>query len=112
MNGTSMPDRDDATAAYDTAWMTEPDAPDAASEQPTARPTVRWGALVWSLVFGTVAAMTLWAVVDRARRDAVGEWLVELTPLAAGLYLLLALGTLVAVFGLVALIRRGERARR
>lgn len=112
MNETSTPDRTDVTAVHETASITESDAPDAASEQPTVRPTVPWGALVWSLIFGAVAATTLWVVVDRDRRDAVDVWLLDLTPLAATLYLLLVLGALVAVFGLVALIRRGERAQR
>lgn len=112
MNETSTPDREEATAVFETASVTEPDAPDAVREQPIARPTVRWGALVWSLIFGAAAATTLWVVVDQDRRDAVDDWLMGLSPIAASLYLLLALGALVAVFGLVALIRRGERARR
>jgi hypothetical protein len=107
----------DATMRTDTATTTIFGAPDDATMMDAphtapARPTVRWGALVWSLVFGAVAATTLWVVVDRARRDAVGEWLFSLTPLVAALYLLLAVGALIALFGLVALIRRGERARR
>jgi len=76
-----------------------------------ARPTVRWGALVWSLVFAAIAATTLWVIADPERRDAVGEWLFDLTPLGAALYLLLVVGALTAVFGIVALIRRGERER-
>lgn len=76
-----------------------------------ARPTVRWGALVWSLIFGAIAVTTLWMIADPGRRDAVGEWLFGLTPLAAGLYLLLVVGVLVAVFGIVALIRRAEHER-
>ncbi|GAA4370561.1 hypothetical protein [Agromyces bauzanensis] len=101
----------------DTAVIGAPEAPatrPAASDpeaSPLSRPTVRWGALVWSLIFGAVGATSLWVVVDRDSRDAVDEWLLDLTPLAATLYLLLALGALIAVFGLVALIRRGERAR-
>ena len=83
-------------------------SPDAAS----ARPTVRWGALVWSLIFAALAATTLWIAVDPDRRDALGEWLLDLSPVAAWLYALLALGVLIVVFGLVALIRRGERTRR
>lgn len=77
-----------------------------------ARPTVRWGALVWSLLFGALAATTLWVIAEPARRDAVGSAFANLSPLAAALYALLALGVLVVVFGLVALIRRGERSRR
>lgn len=83
-------------------------SPDAAA----ARPTVRWGALVWSLVFAGLAATTLWVVVDPDRRDALGEWLLDLSPMAASLYALLALGVLIVAFGLVALIRHGERTRR
>ena len=106
----------DAATRTDTAATTIFGAPDGATRTeapgaPPVRPTVRWGALVWSLVFGAVAATTLWVVVDRDRRDAVGEWLFDLTPLVASLYLLMALGALIAVFGLVALIRRAERAR-
>ena len=73
---------------------------------------MRWGALVWSLVFAGLAATTLWVVVDSGRRDALGEWLLGLSPVAASLYALLALGVLIVVFGLVALIRRRERVAR
>ncbi|PWC03629.1 hypothetical protein [Agromyces badenianii] len=78
----------------------------------TTRPTVRWGALVWALIFGATAATTLWVVVDPARRDAVGGWLTSLSPLAAVLYAFIALGVVVAMFGIVGLLRRGERTRR
>jgi hypothetical protein len=105
----------DATNGTDTATTTffglvDGPATDAPGTRP-ARPTVRWGALVWSLIFGAIAVTTLWMIADPERRDAVGEWLFGLTPLAAGLYLLLVVGVLVAVFGIVALIRRAERER-
>lgn len=113
--------RSDSRDLADTAVIGPPEAPATHPEAsgpsgpeawPPSRPTVRWGALVWSVIFGAVAATTLWVVVAPPRRDAVGEWLMDLSPLAATLYLLLALGALVAVFGLVALIRRGERGGR
>lgn len=105
----------DATKRTDTATTTlfglvDGPATDASGSR-LARPTVRWGALVWSLIFGAIAVTTLWTITDPARRDAVGEWLFGLTPLAAALYLLLVIGVLVAVFGIVALIRRAERER-
>jgi hypothetical protein len=78
---------------------------------PAPRPTVRWGALVWALIFATVAAVTLWIIVDPERRDAADAWLTDLDPFAAGLYALIAVGVVVALFGIVGLIRRGERAR-
>ena len=76
------------------------------------RPTIRWGALVWSLLFGATAGFTLWVLVDPARRLAVGDWLTTLDPLAGALYGLVGLGVVLALFGIVGLIRRGERAAR
>ncbi len=72
---------------------------------------MRWGALVWSLVFGGLAATTLWVVLAPGARDALAAWLIQLTPVTALLSTLLAIGVLVAVFGVVALIRHGEHAR-
>ena len=60
------------------APATRPDPADSVE-----RPTIRWGALVWSLLFGATAGFTLWVLVDPARRLAVGEWLATLNPLAA-----------------------------
>lgn len=79
---------------------------------PAPGPTVRWGALVWALIFGGTAALTLWILVDPARRLAADAWIAGLNPLAAWLYALIAVGVIVALFGIVGLIRRGERARR
>lgn len=76
------------------------------------RPTVRWGAIVWALLYGAAAATTLWILIDPSRRDAVGNWLTTLSPLAAALYAVVVVGVIVALFGIVGLIRRGERARR
>ena len=105
----------DATKSTDTAATTFSGLVDGPSTDAPGsrlvRPTVRWGALVWSLIFGAIAMTTLWMIADPGRRDVVGEWLFGLTPLAAGLYLLLVVGVLVAVFGIIALIRRAERER-
>lgn len=76
------------------------------------RPTVRWGALVWGLLFGLTAAVTLWILIDPGRRNAIDDWFLALNPLAATLYALVAVGAIVVLFGIVGLIRRGERARR
>ena len=78
----------------------------------SSRPTVRWGALVWSLLFGALAGTALWLMLDSDRREATGEWLATLSPLAAALYALVALGVVLALFGIVGLIRRGERTDR
>jgi hypothetical protein len=105
---TAVPTPPPATPPTETAGT---DAAAAGStDAAAARPTVRWGALVWSLIFAATAAATLWVVVDSGRRDALGAWLLDLSPAAASLYALLALGVLIVVFGLVALIRRRERS--
>jgi hypothetical protein len=98
-----MPPPTAATTAYSTGTA-------AASTHP--RPTVRWGALVWSLLFGALAGTALWLMLDADRREATGEWLATLSPLAAALYAVVALGVVLALFGIVGLIRRGERAKR
>lgn len=100
-------------------WVTAGQTPpsDAPATRPdpvvaTERPTIRWGALVWSTLFGATAGFTLWVLVDPGLRLAVGEWLTTLNPLAAALYGLVGLGVILALFGIVGLIRRGERAGR
>ena len=113
-------DRDEPDTVFATVVLdqTTRDAPTAATPQPAAagtssppRPTVRWGAMVWSLLFAATAATTLWSL-DPARREVAAAWLQALDPLTAMLYALVALGGLIALFGLVGLLRRGERARR
>lgn len=99
----------DPAASLDDAVFAGTVAPAPAA---AARPTVRWGALVWALIFGGTAALTLWILVDPARRLAADAWIAALNPLAASLYALIAIGVVVALFGVVGLIRRGERARR
>lgn len=108
----------DRTTTVMPDWVTaqSPDRDPAATRERPAdaveRPTIRWGALVWSLLFGVTAAFTLWVLIDPTRRLAVGDWLTTLNPLAAGLYALVGLGVILALFGIVGLIRHGERAGR
>ncbi|WP_157432198.1 hypothetical protein [Agromyces italicus] len=91
------------------------DAPAATATLATAplpRPTVRWGALVWALLFGTIAGFTLWTLVDLQHRDEVLFWIAAVPMPLVPLYLLAVAGIVVALFGIVGLIRRGERQRR
>ncbi|MDQ0894707.1 hypothetical protein [Agromyces ramosus] len=111
-------DTDAAVTAVIAGWNDrahdEPASPSdtGAAASAHARPTVRWGALVWSLLFGALAGTALWIMLDPDRREATGEWLTTLSPLAAALYAVVVLGIIVALFGIVGLIRRGERATR
>lgn len=79
---------------------------------PVEGPTIRWGALVWALLFLAIAGMTMWLLVSPERRDAVGDWLGSVHPLVLVLSGVIAVGVVIALFGIVGLIRRGERARR
>jgi len=90
----------------------EPAAETDAPSAPLEGPTIRWGALVWALLFGAIAAVTLWLLVSPERRDAVAGWIGSVHPLVVVMYAVIALGTVIALFGIVGLIRRGERARR
>ncbi|MDF0514016.1 hypothetical protein PX701_10330 [Agromyces sp. H3Y2-19a] len=87
-----------------------PTAPAAAATAP--RPTIRWGALVWALIFGAVAGLTLWVLSNLQHRDDALAWLESIPLGLLPLYGLLVVGVIVALFGGVGLIRRGERRRR
>ena len=61
-------------------WITAGQSPDrdaaATSGLPAdavERPTIRWGALVWSVLFGATAGFTLWVLIEPTRRLAVGR---------------------------------------
>ncbi|GAA1782544.1 hypothetical protein [Agromyces lapidis] len=94
------------------ATATAPIGEAAATSTPLPRPTIRWGALVWALLFGTIAGFTLWTLVDLQHRDEVLFWIAAVPMQLVPLYLLAAAGVVVALFGVVGLIRRGERQRR
>ena len=79
---------------------------------PPERPTIRWGAIVWALLFGTIAGFTLWVLADLQHRDAALAWVQSIPLGLLPLYGLLLVGVIVALFGGVGLIRRGERRRR
>src|SRR5215207_4301310 len=106
------PRRDGADPALTPAALTVSSNGTTAAASAHPRPTVRWGALVWSLLFGALAGTALWLMLDPDRIDATGAWLATLSPLTAALYALVALGVVLALFGIVGLIRRGEHSKR
>jgi len=104
------PDREsETTAEPEETAVTEVLAP---APAPVEGPTIRWGALVWALLFLTISGTTIWLLVSPERRDAVGDWLASVHPLVLVLSGVIAVGVVIALFGVVGLIRRGERARR
>lgn len=99
----------ETTAEPEETAVTEVLAP---APAPVEGPTIRWGALVWALLFLAIAGTTIWLLVSPERRDAVGDWLASVHPLVLVLSGVIAVGVVIALFGIVGLIRRGERARR
>ena len=91
--------------------QTEPTAPhqDAAPILPA--PRTRWAAIIWGAVFAAIALWALRVFGDVEGRIALAMWIGGLTPASAVGYLVLALGTLVLVLGLIAVLRRAQRRR-
>jgi hypothetical protein len=77
-----------------------------------ARPRIRWAALVWALVFATVAGLTLWTTTSPVRRREFELWLADQSAGSFVLYAVLAVGAVLLLLGLASLAKRaGHRAR-
>jgi hypothetical protein len=74
-----------------------------------ARPRIRSGAIAWGLIVMATAGGVLFALADPARRAAFTAWLTTLTPGGAILVGVIALGTLLLLLGVLAVIRRAQR---
>ena len=72
-------------------------------------PRVRWAGIVWGIVLAAIAAVALWILTDAARRVALTEWMLEVTPAAAAAYAVLVVGGFALVAGVVGLARRAQR---
>lgn len=72
----------------------------------TPRPRTRWAAIVWGLFFAATAAVALWILTSTDRRTAALDAIVSLDAPTAIAIALLAVGVLVLVGGLAALLRR------
>jgi hypothetical protein len=82
-------------------------------EMPTTaelRPHTRWGAIVWGLIVILTGTTVLTVLSDRERTEAFGDWLGRLTPGGVGVITVLAIGVLVLVLALLAVVRRAQRA--
>lgn len=74
-------------------------------------PRIRWAGIVWGVVLGAAAALTLWVLLDGGRRRDFSDWFTHLSPATAALYGILVLGGIVLVTGLLGLVRGAQRRR-
>lgn len=79
--------------------------------QAAARPRIRWGAIVWGLIVCVIAATTLQVTRTSESREGFVLWLTRLTPGGIWLIVVLVAGGILLLLGLLAAIRRAQRAR-
>ena len=75
-----------------------------------ARPRIRWGAIVWGLIVCAIAGATLAVTSEGERREGFALWLTRLTPGGIWLIVVLLAGGILLLLGLLAAIRRAQRA--
>jgi hypothetical protein len=80
----------------------------AGTETPTP-PRTRWAAILWGLLFATVAAGALWLLADDDRRAGIADGTTSLTPTMIGTIAILTVGVLLLVAGAAGLLRRAQR---
>lgn len=88
-----------------------PVADEASSATTFPPPRTRWAAIIWGLVFAAVAGWALWVLSSTERREELMVWATSLGPTAIVAYVLLALGALVLIIGLTALLHRFQHRR-
>lgn len=107
-------------ASSDAASATAPTAtlPDAepAWLQPRERtertsPRIRWGGIVWGLVFAATGWFALWTMFAAGRRRAFSEWILTLDGGGWAVVAAFAIGGLLLVVGLIAGLRAATRQR-
>ncbi|MEO7122945.1 MAG: hypothetical protein ABI400_07485 [Lacisediminihabitans sp.] len=75
------------------------------------RPRIRWGAIAWAIIVGSIAALTLSVTRTAAGRADFALWLAQLTPGGIWLIVVLTAGGILFLLGLLSVIRRAQRAR-
>ncbi|MGW9158091.1 MULTISPECIES: hypothetical protein [unclassified Microbacterium] len=75
----------------------------------TTRPRTRWAAIIWGLLFASIAAVALSQLADATRREAIADTLMTMTPTTITAIVLLTAGVLLLVGGAAGLIRRAQR---
>jgi hypothetical protein len=105
----SKPEGTAETAEAPTLPLTEQVA-QTATEPRVPRPRIRWGAIAWGLLVGTIAVATLAITRTAAVREDFALWLTQLTPGGIWLIVVLAAGGILLLLGLLAAVRRAQRA--
>lgn len=83
------------------------DAPaSAAPAERLPRPRIRTGAVIWGLVLVAVAGVTLWTAAVPARRADALDNVATLSPLGWTVVIVVAVGALITLIALAAVIRR------
>ncbi len=91
-----------------TADVVGPDP--AAPPTPPRRARIRWGGIVWGLVFAAVAAAGISLASTPGRTEALVAWVQEIGPASAIGLAVATIGGLLLVTGVVGLVRRAQRS--
>lgn len=73
-----------------------------------AEPRLRVGAMVWGVIVCIASATTLAIVAAPQRREAVLDWLLDLTPSSVGVLAIVAVGGVMLLLGLVSVLRHRQ----
>jgi hypothetical protein len=79
--------------------------------QTAPRPRIRWGAVAWGLIVCGIAGATLQVTRTEGSREGFILWLTRLNPSGIWLIVVLVSGGILLLLGLLAAIRRAQRAR-
>lgn len=82
------------------------------AERAIRRPRIRFGTISWGLIVGVGGAALLWLLVTPGARSELVQWVLDLQPGIAILLAVVAVGAILLLLGVLALIRQRQvRAR-
>lgn len=76
-----------------------------------AGPRIRWAGIAWGTIFCAIGLTTMLIAGSPARRDGFGDWIGQLGVGGIVLVGVLALGILILILGILAVIRRAQTPR-
>lgn len=106
----SGPQSGDAVAGSNGLGSAGPES--SGAERATRRPRIRFGTISWGLIVGVGGAALLWLLVTPGARSELVQWVLDLQPGIAILLVVVAVGAIILLLGVLALIRQRQvRAR-